>query len=209
MDILRRAGIDEAGRSFACDWLQFVGAIVPGMHAVNANPMTVGTFEHYETDGIAILSAFPPWAPFLAILGMMGPQYLPGFPRFWHYSGIMVNIRDELSGGICEGTAFSKTVTEEDRKKLNKCVDMISRIFKKAGAREESIIVLKPLGTRPSASCRIGDVVDADLQTEIKNLYCCDASVFPEALGLPGLWTVAALGKRLAKHLDNQLESAG
>jgi choline dehydrogenase-like flavoprotein len=48
-------------------------------------------------------------------------------------------------------------------------------------------------------------VVDRNLETEIKNLYCCDASVMPSALGLPVIWTVVALGKRLGKHLDAQL----
>jgi len=31
---------------------------------------------------------------------------------------------------------------------------------------------------------------------------CCDAGVMPSALGLPVMWTVVALGKRLGKHLD-------
>ena len=48
-------------------------------------------------------------------------------------------------------------------------------------------------------------LVDSNLETEIKNLYCCDASVFPSALGLPVIWTAVALGKRLGKHLDTQL----
>jgi choline dehydrogenase-like flavoprotein len=203
--ILRRAGIKEAGRGFACDWLQFVGAIIPGMNTAQSNPMTVGTLEHYETDGIAILPVFPNWSQFLVILGMMGPRYLPKFPDFWRYSGIMVKIRDEISGQIYKGTSFSKPVTETDKKRLDKGVGIIKDIFRKAGADDDSIIALKPSGAHPSASCRIGEVVDSNLETEIKNLYCCDASVFPEALGLPVVWTVASLGKRLAKHLDQQL----
>jgi choline dehydrogenase-like flavoprotein len=203
--ILRNAGIDRAGKGFACDWLRFVGAIVPGISTAKANPMTVGTLEHYETDGIAILPVFPNWSQFLVILGMMGPQYLLNFPNFWRYSGIMVKIRDEISGELYRGTSFSKPVTDEDSKKLDKGVDIIKTIFRKAGAKDDSIIALRPSGAHPSASCRIGEVVDTNLQTEIKNLYCCDASVFPSALGLPVVWTVAALGKRLANHLDSQL----
>jgi len=44
--------------------------------------------------------------------------------------------------------------------------------------------------------------VDSNLETEIENLYCCDSSVFPDALGLPVVWTTVALGKRLSKHLN-------
>jgi choline dehydrogenase-like flavoprotein len=45
--------------------------------------------------------------------------------------------------------------------------------------------------------------VDTNLETKFRNLYCCDASVMPAALGLPVVWTVAALGKRLAHRLGN------
>ncbi len=53
--------------------------------------------------------------------------------------------------------------------------------------------------------CRIGEVVDSNLETDIKNLYCCDASVFPSSLGLPVVWTAVSLGKRLAKHIDARM----
>lgn len=207
VEILRGAGIKEAGMGFACDWLQFVGAIIPGMNTAKSNPMTVGTLEHYEPDGIAILPVFPNWSQFLVILAMMGPRYLPKFPDFWRYSGIMVKIRDEISGKIDKGTSFSKPVTEMDKKRLDKGVGIIKNVFRKAGASDDSIIALKPSGAHPSASCRIGEVVDSNLETEIKNLYCCDASVFPAALGLPVVWTVASLGKRLAGHLDRRLNA--
>jgi choline dehydrogenase-like flavoprotein len=56
-------------------------------------------------------------------------------------------------------------------------------------------------GAHPGGTARIGDVVDHDLQTRIRNLYVCDASAIPEALDLPVVLTVIALGKRLAAHL--------
>lgn len=99
--------------------------------------------------------------------------------------------------------SFSKPVTEEDTKKLKKGVSIIKKILKNAGAKEDSIIELTPSGAHPSATCRIGEVVDQNLQTRIQHLYCCDASVFPSSLGLPVVWTAVSLGKRLAKHLLN------
>ena len=200
--ILRRAGIEEAGKGFCCDWLQFVGGIVPGMNTSKATPMSVGTLEHYESDGIAIVPVFPNWSQFLVIMGMMGPKYLPRFFDFWKYTGIMVKIRDETVGELYKGNRFSKPVTVADQKKLDKGVGIIKKILVKAGADESSILALKPSGAHPSSTCRIGDVVDTNLETSIKNLYCCDASVFPSSLGLPVVWTAASLGKRLAKHLD-------
>lgn len=203
--ILRKAGISDAGREFCCDWLQFVGGIIPGVNTLSANPMTVGTMEHYEDDGLVVLPVFPNWAQFAVILGMMGGRHLVNLPKFWKYTGLMVKIRDEKAGEIYSGTSFSKPVVDEDKKKLDKGVGIIKRILKKAGAADDSFIALKPSGAHPSATCRIGEVVDANLETGIGNLYCCDASVFPSSLGAPTVWTSVSLGKRLANHLNTRI----
>jgi choline dehydrogenase-like flavoprotein len=203
VELLRQAGIQEAGRGFACDWLQFVGGIIPQVSTVRANPMTVGTLEHYESDGIAILPVFPNWSQFLLFLAFMGPLNLPNFAKFRRYSGIMVKIRDEISGEIIRGYTISKPITAADRKRLDKGVGIVKKVLEKAGAKSSDVIALDPLGAHPSASCRIGEAVDSNLATRINGLYCCDASVFPQALGLPTVWTIVALGKRLARHLDN------
>lgn len=201
--ILNKAGIREAGQGFCCDWLQFVGGIIPGMNSVGATPMSVGTLEHYESDGIAILPVFPNWSQFAVMLAMKGLKDTLNFPNFWKYSGIMVKIRDETTGRLDSGLSFSKPVTKNDRLRLGKGVGIIKKILKNAGAEEDSIIALNPSGAHPSATCRIGEVVDQNLETRIENLYCCDASVFPSSLGLPVVWTAVSLGKRLAKHLLN------
>jgi choline dehydrogenase-like flavoprotein len=49
--------------------------------------------------------------------------------------------------------------------------------------------------------------VDANLKTEIDNLYVCDASVIPRAWGLPPTFTVMALGRRLSRHLTGRHEA--
>ena len=82
----------------------------------------------------------------------------------------------------------------------------VIRMCKKAGAKESSIYPMKAAGAHPSATCRIGVVIDKNLETQIKDLYCCDASVFPSSLGAPVVWTVVSLGKRLSKHLDARLK---
>jgi choline dehydrogenase-like flavoprotein len=135
----------------------------------------------------------------------MGPLNLPNFAKFRRYSGIMVKIRDEISGEIGRGFTISKPITAADRKRLDKGVGIIKKVLKKAGAESSDIIVLDPLGAHPSASCRIGEVVDSNLATRIPGLHCCDASVFPQALGLPTVWTIVALGKRLACYLNNRM----
>ena len=62
------------------------------------------------------------------------------------------------------------------------------------------------IGTHPSATVRIGDMLNSNLQTEVKGLYVCDASVFPEALDRPTVLTIIALAKRLARHLIDKTD---
>jgi len=93
-----------------------------------------------------------------------------------------------------------------DKQKLDKGAEIIQRIFSHAGARSDSVFATLPLGAHPSATCRIGEVVDVHLETRIQNLFCCDASVFPSSLGLPTMWTVVSLAKRLATHLNKRLD---
>ena len=200
--ILRRSGIDEAGRSFACDFLQFVGGISKHINTLKANPMTVGTLEHYESDGFVILPIFYGWATFAMHLMFMGPRFLPKFFNYRKYTGLMVKIRDDIQGEIYPNGGFSKPVSNSDRVKLDKGVDIMKRILRKVGCPDETMFVSDPMGAHPSASCRIGDVVDTNLQTRIQGLFCCDSSVVPSALGLPVVWTAVALGKRLSKHLN-------
>lgn len=203
--MLRRAGIDEAGKGLCCDWLSFVQGIIPGTNSRSATPMSVGTVEHYDEDGLVILPVAPNWALFLGIAFLSGPTHLRKLANFMRYTSIMVKVQDDVVGEIKKGRAFTKPLTENDRKKIDKGVQIITKIFKKAGAKESSIYPMKAAGAHPSATCRIGVVIDNNLETQIKNLYCCDASVFPSSLGAPVVWTVVSLGKRLSKHLDAHL----
>ena len=64
-------------------------------------------------------------------------------------------------------------------------------------------------GAHPGATARIGQVVDENLETEVKNLYVSDASVIPEALHRPVVLTVIGLAKRLSEHILSKEKGAG
>jgi len=44
-------------------------------------------------------------------------------------------------------------------------------------------------------------VINENFETEIDNLYVCDASILPSAPGNPPILTIVALAKRLAANL--------
>lgn len=203
--ILKNSGISDVGNGFCCDWLTMVFGEIPGVNTVYDNPMTVGSTELYESDGIMIVPVHQHWSVYAASLLGMGPKYISRFFGYGKSSSIMVKIKDELTGTLISETSFSKPVTKKEQMKIDKGVTIIKKVFKKAGAKEDDLFSIKTIGAHPSATCRIGETVDSNLETEIRNLYCCDASVFPSALGAPTVWTIVSLGKRLAKHLDQHL----
>ena len=53
-------------------------------------------------------------------------------------------------------------------------------------------------------TARIGDVVNENLESEIKNLFCCDASVIPETLDVPVVLTVIGLSRTAGRLLQNK-----
>ena len=115
--------------------------------------------------------------------------------------GILVKTADDPAGRINPDGSFLKPITEADQKRLDEGSALATEILIKAGADPNSIIISKPSGGHPGGTAAIGKVVDKGLQTEINNLYVCDASVLPRAPGLPPILTLVALAKWLAAHL--------
>jgi choline dehydrogenase-like flavoprotein len=112
---------------------------------------------------------------------------------------IMVKIRDEIGGAV--GPRWvSKPLHASDRVKLSDGVAMARAILHHAGAHH--IFASHHFAAHPGGSVRIGDGVDANLQAGAAGLYVCDASVIPEAWGLPPTLTLLCLGVRLGEHLQ-------
>ena len=116
---------------------------------------------------------------------------------------VMVKVADESVGQVYpEEGKVSKTVTQRDKTRLDYGRDVARKVLIKAGCDPNSIVsVPEVVMGHPSGTVRVGDLLDSDLRTSIKNLYCCDTSVIPESLGVPPTLTIISLGKRLSKHL--------
>lgn len=116
--------------------------------------------------------------------------------------GIMVKLKDDHQGGIDKNGLVSKSLTKKDRRRLAEGEALAGRILQQAGVLSNAITVSEPAGGHPGGSAAIGDVVDADLKCKsVKDLYVCDAGVFPESPGRPPIVTICALGKWLGKRL--------
>ena len=135
----------------------------------------------------------------VAVIAPDGSEVRVTLPRWGRTLGVMIKVRDEVSGGIDERGRVSKGLTPGEGQRLARAELVARRILIEAGCRDDSIVRTPLRGTHPSATARIGDVVDTELQTSVRGLYVCDASVFPEALGRPTVLTILALARRLAR----------
>jgi choline dehydrogenase-like flavoprotein len=160
-------------------------------------PMAAGM--HLDADGITLADMTLPQAMYSAFAAQVGR-----FDRLLSHRRtltIMVKIRDQLGGRI--GPYWvNKPLQAADKLKLQQGTQLAREILAESGAHH--VFKSWHFAAHPGGSVRIGDGVDAQLQTRTKNLYVCDASVIPEAWGLPPTVTLLCLGKYLAAHLSGR-----
>lgn len=117
---------------------------------------------------------------------------------------IMVKTADECKGYIDDDGQVYKTNTIQDIRYLAEGVATAGFVLEKAGVDPTTIGSTVYRGAHPGGTAPIGKLVDSNLETEIENLFVCDASVLPISPGKPPILTILALSKRLADYLKNK-----
>jgi len=189
-----------AGQGMTMDITVMVYGTIPGKGIGKEPPMT-WSWENLP-EGYMLSTLIDPWLLYPLINSLKGPQYTLTWPRWKNTLGVMIKLKDDVSGGVFPDGRISKPMTDHDRPRMRAAEEVCHRILIEAGARPETIFTTPLRGTHPSGTVRIRTLVDENLQTEVQGLYVCDASVFPEALARPTVLTIIGLGKRLAKHLQ-------
>ena len=197
--ILQASGFADAGVGMTMDTTAMVYGFSPERGTGYDPPMT-WSWENLN-EGYMLSTLVDPWLLYPMITALKGLTYPLYWPRWGRLLGVMIKLKDEISGGVFPDGSISKPLTESDRARQGRAELMCREILKKAGADSGSIFMTPLRGTHPSGTVRIGSMVDKDLQTAREGLYVCDASVFPEALGRPTVLTILGLAKRLAKRL--------
>ena len=82
-------------------------------------------------------------------------------------------------------------------------MEIAKEILANMGAEQNSFVVSKPQGAHVGGTATIGTVVDGYLETKVRHLHVCDASVLPKAPGMPPILTIVALAKWLGKALTH------
>lgn len=145
----------------------------------------------------AVMALTAPWAG--RRTGQLGDY------RYW--AGAEVSIRDTEPGRIQIGrrgaTNIIKTLCASDIAKRACARDVISDVFKSAGARDITH-GWASLSVHPMGGCAIGmnrkqSVVSPDFRPHGSHrIHVCDASLFPDALGANPSLTVMAFADRAA-----------
>lgn len=197
--ILQRSGIEEAGRGMTMDVTVMVYGFVEGEGTGVEPPMT-WSWENDE-EGYMLSTLTDPWLLYPLINARLGLSYALSWWEWHNVLGIMIKLKDEVSGGVLPDGTISKPMNPRERSRLDSAMVVCRRILVEAGADPDRIFMSPQRGTHPSGTVRAGEMLDRDLQAKIRGLYVCDASVFPEALDRPTVLTIIGLGKRLATRL--------
>jgi choline dehydrogenase-like flavoprotein len=188
-----------AGQGMTMDITVMVYGTIKGKGIGEEPPMT-WSWENLD-EGYMLSTLMDPWLLYPLINSLKGLRYALTWPRWKNTLGVMIKLKDDISGGVFPDGRISKPMTEHDRPRMRAAEEVCRRILIEAGARSETIFTTPLRGTHPSGTVRVGAMLDEYLQTEVQGLYVCDASAFPEALARPTVLTIIGLGKRLAKHI--------
>ena len=193
--ILRASGLERAGYDFFYDPLICALGSVSDLKGEQELPMQAGLLM--EDEGYVLTDMSVPGPLYTAMSAQVGR-----LDRLFAHERtlqIMIKIRDDLSGRLTRRGGIRKSLTREDRDRLDSGYRRAREVLSNAGAKH--IFRSWCMAAHPGGTVKVGDLLDAELQTEYENLYVCDASVIPEAWGRPPTLTLIGLGKRLARHL--------
>jgi choline dehydrogenase-like flavoprotein len=199
--LLQASGLREAGEGLTMDVTLMVYGFVKEDGIGREPPMTWS----YEDAGAGYMlsTLVDPWLLYPIMAALKKPRHALTWPRWGNVLGVLIKLKDDVSGGVFPDGRIRKPLTPRDRERLAEAEEVCRRILVRAGAEPSSIFSTPLRGTHPSGTVRIGTHVDRDLATPVKDLYVCDASVFPEALDRPTVLTIVALAKRLARKLGS------
>ena len=188
--ILRNTGISEAGRELFFDPFVSVGGYLKD---VNFN-------TEVQMAGLVIGENFVLSPHFSSFIRANIPD---DNVTDNDILSIMVKTPDEAKGYIDDDGEVVKINTIQDIRYLAEGTATAGFILEMAGVDPNTIGSTVYRGAHPGGTAAIGKIVDSNLETEIENLYVCDASVLPISPGKPPILTILALAKRLADHLKN------
>jgi choline dehydrogenase-like flavoprotein len=201
--ILLRSGIQTAGQGFFIDPMNVVYAIGKDLGPKHEMTFCYATEQFVESDGFLVgtIGALPVFGNKLLRLARSGGAiaFNNKLPRVM---GMFTKIGDSPGGSINIRERINKPYLPEDEARFKKGTEACKKILLRAGADPDTFMVDHNVGGHPGGTAAIGRVVDNNLEAfGARNLFVCDASVFPRSPGRPPTLTIIAMARHLAKSL--------
>ena len=114
----------------------------------------------------------------------------------------MIKLADTEQGDVQAGH-MTKTLSEADHRYLKAGVDDCREILIRMGANEKDIFLGTLNAGHPGGMLPLTSAEAETLHSPLlpDNVYVADATILPQALGLPPILTIMALAKRIAKRI--------
>jgi choline dehydrogenase-like flavoprotein len=113
---------------------------------------------------------------------------------------IMIKLADDAQGEV-SNQRVEKTLSEQDRRRLDEGVATCKEILRRYGARDEEMFLGTVIAGHPGGMLPLSEREAASFHSERlpQNLYVADASLLPKSLGNPPILTIIAMAKRISK----------
>jgi len=158
--ILQKSGIYEAGQRFFFDpFCMTFGYLDQPTDFSWEPPMVSGI---HTDDGVMVTDLAMPWTMH-ANYASQAKKYFTAF-KTKRALGLMTKISDDLEGSIGINEQITKRLTNDDHYKIEKGRAISRKILRNLGAKD--IWYAGYGAAHPGGTCRIGAIVDANLETE-------------------------------------------
>ncbi len=181
--ILQSSGFDRAGRRLFIDLCELWLGVTPEIDISREPPMQLVYTDMAQSHRISLSTAYVNNKEKLRYYcGDKADLFLDA-----KWMGVLVKIGDEAVGRVfADGTVSKGSDARRTGRSSRRAVSWRREILRKAGAADESIIKLaKIYGGHNGATAAIGELVNTDLQTEVSNLFVCDAKCTAVRSGAP------------------------
>jgi choline dehydrogenase-like flavoprotein len=113
---------------------------------------------------------------------------------------IMIKLADDTLGSI-SSRGVDKTLTDQDRRRLDEGALICKEILRRFGARDEDMFLGTVIAGHPGGMLPLTEKEASSFHSDRlpENLYVADATLLPKALGNPPILTVIAMAKRIGK----------
>ena len=129
------------------------------------------------------------------------------FNRDWYLpmtdiASIMIKLADEESGSVSAGK-IDKEMSASDQKRMEQAVSLSREILEHMGVPEHSQFLGTLNAGHPGGMLPLTENEKDTLHAPVlpDNLYVCDATILPKAMGNPPILTIMALACKIAGQI--------